>query len=307
MKLRLPSLNLPLAAVTAATAAVAFAGGVMWTHSAGTADAAAATGKGWLGITIAPANDQQVATRLSITAQDGLAVVMVAAGGPADQAGVKQADVIKAVDGTTITDMKSADGLRKVQSGQTVALSISRAGQNLSVSVTAGDAPAGGPQHGSMPGGHGKGGFGGFGFGLPRLPELQGIDPGQLFDHILGGSFNLKDANNNPLTITVVAGKVVSASDTSITIARNDGTGNATFVITASTQLRGKGSELAAGDPVVVTTKNGTTDAVSIATPGKAHARPQPSSADPGQSGHSGPHRGPGRGQGQAAIQQPAA
>ncbi|GEM_PF-2815533 len=286
MSINLRSSTLRVAVAIAATAAVAFAGGVYWTHSAGTVAAApdvAPAGHGWLGMALAPITDA-VATKLGIQKQDGLAVVNVAPDGPAAKAGVQKADVVKSINGATVTDLKTAMAkLKDVKPGDTVQFAIVTGTTTKTISVTAAAAPQrskpgqppangrrgpGGPGHG--PGGPG-GGVGMAPFAAPfgMLPELQGIAPQDMFDHMMGGSFKFKDKNNNDLTITMTDGKVVSATDTSVVVKPNGGGANLTYGITADTKLRGKGSGLKADTRVVVITKNAATDALAIMNPGQ--------------------------------------
>ncbi len=287
-----------VAMAIAATAAVAFAGGVYWTHSAGTVAAApdaAPADHGWLGMALSPITDA-VAARLGIQKQDGLAVVNVVADGPAAKAGVLKADVVKSINGTVVTDLKSAMAkLKDVKPGDTVQLSILRGAATQTISVTAAAAPPR-PNHGQPPAnghrgpggpGHGPGGPGrGAGMApFSMLPDLQGIAPQDMFDHMLGGSFKFKDKNNNDLTIAMTDGKVVSATDTSVVVKPNRGGANATYGITADTKLRSKGSELKADTKVIVVTKNAATDALAIMFPGQR----------PGPQGGAKPNAGSGR------------
>lgn len=253
----------------AGIAALGFAGGVAWTHNAGTAAAAMdlQAQHGFLGLGLAPITDA-VAKRFNTTVQDGLMVVNVTPGGPGAKAGIQQGDIVKSLNGTAIPDFKSAQPvLQNVKSGDTVQVGISRAGQNQTIAVTAGDPPAR-PQRPNGPGGAMPGGAPGFGGGfgmMPHIPELQGIAPGEMFDHFQGGSFKFKDKNGADLTVNVAAGKVTSASDTALTISANGG-GSSSFSITPNTKLRGKGSDLKTDTKVVVITKNGSNEAVSIMT-----------------------------------------
>jgi hypothetical protein len=113
--------------------------------------------------------------------------------------------------------------------------------------------------------------FGGPGFELP--PELQGLGdlpPDQRFSHFVGAQLSLKDKDGKPLTIGVVPGKVTAASDTSLTIAANDGT-TRSYVLNEQTLVHGKPAQggaqatLANGEQVVVVTLDNSATATAVA------------------------------------------
>jgi hypothetical protein len=98
---------------------------------------------------------------------------------------------------------------------------------------------------------------GGSGFNLP--PSLQGlasIPADQRFAHFDGAQINLKDQDNNPLTLNVIPGKVTASSATSLTIAANRG-GDKTFTLDDQTLIHAGAK--AASTPV----PSGTPDAVA--------------------------------------------
>ena len=121
------------------------------------------------------------------------------------------------------------------------------------------------------------GGVGGPGFTLPdELRGLIDIPPAERFNHFLGVQVNLKDKNNQPLTIAATPGTVTSVSATSLTIAANDGT-TKTYELNDKTVIRGKpvqgGAQaaqpvLANGDKAVVVTLNGNTAATAVIVAG---------------------------------------
>jgi S1-C subfamily serine protease len=83
----------------------------------------------------------QVAT---VTAADGSAagagIVAVTAGGPADRAGLRAGDVIRAIGGTPTPDTTAlAEALAAERPGQDAAITIARGGQEMTVHVTLGD------------------------------------------------------------------------------------------------------------------------------------------------------------------------
>lgn len=265
MNVHLPA-RLATIAVTGAIALAAFAGGAYWNQSvspvAAEEPAPPTPGqqRGWLGIAISPITDE-LAAKLGIAKQDGLAVVNVMPDSPAAKAGVQAKDVIKSINGAVVTDTKAAmAALHSAKPGDTVSLGISRNGATQTIAVTASAAPARkGPATGRMAP-HLGAGFGMF----PNLPELQGIPPAELFDHMVSGAFKLKDKDNKDLTINVLAGKVTSASDTSVTVTPNGGGSSQTFAIAADTKMPGKGSDLKPDAKVVVITKNTSNTAIAI-------------------------------------------
>jgi membrane-associated protease RseP (regulator of RpoE activity) len=165
-----------------------------------------ATQKVWLGAQI-------------VRTPDGPTISGVIAGSPADKAGLQRGDVIKAVDGTSISDVAGLRGaLNNKNPGDTVKLSITRSGTAQDITVTL-EAP---PQ--PLP-------------GLPSfataLPELSGIPADQLFSHLLGGSFQFKDKDGNTHTASADLG-TVTAVDTNaktISVDLNAG-GSKTYSIT---------------------------------------------------------------------------
>ncbi len=222
----------------------------------------------WLGLALVPMNDQ-VAAHFNITKQDGLVVMRVLPNSPGAAAGVKEGDVVTTIGGTTVKSMQDLrTALKDAKVGTPIALGLVRQGQATNASVTPADPPAapnagghrgrGGPGHGGGPGG----------FGLPFMGDLQGVPRDQIFDHLMGGQFNYKDKDGKSVSTASVFGKVKTASDASVTITRNDNGQDAIFAIDTNTKLRGKGSDLKAGDKVVVTTKNGSSTAAAIANPG---------------------------------------
>ncbi len=128
---------------------------------------------GHLGITYEEIN-AQVAQANKLTVSDGALVTQVESGSAADKAGLKVNDVITAVDGTQI-DAKHplVYLLLPYQSGDTVTLSVLRAGQSQDVQATLTQAQNMGMGGGMLQfmfpfmGGNGNGPFGGFGGGFP--------------------------------------------------------------------------------------------------------------------------------------------
>ena len=119
-------------------------------------------------------------------------------------------------------------------------------------------------------------------FGPHALPpELQGLEqlpPAERFKHFSGAQINLKDKDNKPLAVNITPGTVSAVSDSSLTLAANDGTSK-TFALDGQTVIRGKpdmstpgnrpsATTLKQGDMVVVVTKNSDTTAKFVVSSG---------------------------------------
>jgi serine protease Do len=95
--------------------------------------------RGWLGVQIQPVS-KDIAESLGLAEASGALVVAPQAGSPGDKAGIKQGDIITAVNGDTIKDAR--DLSRRIGSmapDTKVELSIWRNGKAESASVTLGD------------------------------------------------------------------------------------------------------------------------------------------------------------------------
>ncbi len=129
---------------------------------------------------------------------------------------------------------------------------------------------SGGPWHG---GGHRSSA----GFTLPpELKNMMSIPANQRFDHFAGAQVNLKDQNNQPLTINVIPGKVADVSTTSLSITANSGSAQ-TFTLNGQTMIHSiadrtstpqatpaASTSLQKGDDVVVVTLNSSTTATAV-------------------------------------------
>ncbi len=221
--------------------------------------------KGWLGIGVA-ALDDKIAQRLGITQTTGLVVVNVMPQSPAATAGIQVKDILQSINGAS---MHAVDDLTKasaaIKPNDSVQVVVQRSGQNQTFTVTAASAPerrGGAPKLPRTPGG--------FGLEIPGIPGLPGLDalngvaPGERLDHMLGGQFSYKDKDGNTVTVNVTFGKVVSASDASLVITPNGKSTQSTYSISANTKSRTKVSGLKAGDNVVVVSKEGSSEAISV-------------------------------------------
>jgi len=235
-------------------------------------DSTPAAERPWLGATV-------------VQTPDGPTVEAVIADSPADKAGLKRNDVIKAVDGTQVSDMAALrDALKDKKPGDTVTLSITRDGNAQDISVTLEARPEPLPIANAL------------------IPELNGIPRDEVFSHLLGGSFQFTDVDGNSHTASVDLG-TVSAVDTSaktISVDLNSG-GQQTYTITDSVTTFPKDlAQFQSGDKLTVISVDGSLRAVSK---GMGHMLPffgkhgggMPFFGEEGHGGHHG-RRGPGFG-----------
>ncbi len=210
------------------------------------------TERGWLGMRVTPLTDE-VAEKLDITQQDGIVVLKVVAESPAADAGVEVNDVITAIDSVAVSTKQGLrDALQDVNSGDDVALTISRDGATQEITVTAGDAPARSFR------GH-RGGFPFIGGG----GDLKDVPRDERFDHMLSAEYSVTDVDGNTITTSITFGTVASSTADSVTIDLNEG-GQATYQVTDDTKAPQAVDTLAADDKVVVVTKNDSSDATAI-------------------------------------------
>ena len=189
----------------------------------------------WLGAAIVPT-------------PDGLAIGAVIADSPADKAGLKRGDVVKSIDGTAVSDMADLRGaLKDKKAGDSVALSISRDGEDQDVTVTLEARPE------PLPIDH------------PVFPELNGIPRDELFSHLLGGSFQFTDADGKSHTATVDLG-TVTAVDTDakkISVDLNSGDSKDYTITDSVTVAPNDLSKFESGDHVTIVSVDGDLRAVS--------------------------------------------
>lgn len=218
--------------------------------------------KPWLGVLISNLN-QRLIDKLGLPAgTTGVVVVRVMPGSPAADK-LKKDDVITKLDGTAVNDVKGfKDGLKDKKVGDKVTLTFLRGGQSQTVEVTLGSRPK--PRASRV---------------FPFLPELEGIPGEELFSHLIGGQFTLTDKDGKEVTLAVTAGTVVAVAENSITIDPNGPAGNVTYNVTTSTILPGwprSVASLQAGDPVVIMSKQGSQDALSIMALPRGQVLPHP-------------------------------
>lgn len=95
--------------------------------------------RGWLGVMIQHVTPE-IKKLFNLDEEKGALVSDVVAGGPADKAGIERGDVIVAVDGQEIKEMKELPFLiASIPVGKTVAVDVIRKGESKSLQVTIGE------------------------------------------------------------------------------------------------------------------------------------------------------------------------
>lgn len=95
----------------------------------------------------------------------------------------------------------------------------------------------------------------------PELSGLKDIPAAERFAHFKGIQVSLTDQNGSPLNIAVSPGVASSVSDTSLTIAGNDGASH-TYAVNDQTMTHGQ--TVTNGENVVVVTINNTSTARAV-------------------------------------------
>jgi len=183
----------------------------------------------WLGVQIAQSTD-------------GPTIAGVIAGSPAEKAGLKRGDVIKAIDGTSVSNVQAVrDALKDKNPGDTVTVSITRNGNAQDVTVTLEAQPE--PLAEAN----------------PILPELSGITRDELFSHLLGGSFQFTDKDGKSHTASVDLGTVTSvdASAKTISVDLNSGGSKQYTISDDVTAVPSDLTQFADGDHVAVISVDG--------------------------------------------------
>jgi len=205
-------------------------------------------------LSTSPAQEEEkpwLGVRLAQT-PEGLTIALVVADSPADAAGLQRGDIIETVDGTEVDNVREfRNQLDDKNVGDTITLAISRDGEARDVSVTLDARPE--PLRRA----------------IPLLPELESIPPDELFGHILGGEFDLRDEEGNPVTVVLEAGTVASvdADAGTLTVDLNAG-GTKTYTVGDDDLIcRGGLSDLEQGDNVTVMTVGD--DVRAVLAPGR--------------------------------------
>ncbi|NTF31278.1 Do family serine endopeptidase [Rhizobium skierniewicense] len=95
--------------------------------------------RGWLGVQIQPVS-KDIAESLGLAEASGALVVAPQAGSPGDKAGIKQGDIIAALNGDTVKDARDLSRrIGAMEPNTKVELSLWRSGKSQPVTVTLGD------------------------------------------------------------------------------------------------------------------------------------------------------------------------
>ena len=183
----------------------------------------------WLGVQIAQSTD-------------GPTIASVIADSPAEKAGLKRGDVIKAIDGTSVSDVQAVrDAIKDKKAGDTITVSITSDGNAQAVTVTLETQPEPLPQ------------------ANPVLPELSGIPTDELFSHLLGGTFQFKDSDGKTHTVSVDLGTVASvdANAKTIRVDLNSGSSKKYTISDDVTTLPSDLTQFEDGDQVTIISVDG--------------------------------------------------
>ncbi|MBI2872542.1 MAG: PDZ domain-containing protein [Chloroflexi bacterium] len=209
-------------------------------------------GHPFLGVVLVKLNER-IAQRLAISSTEGVAIAQVVPEGPADEAGAKVGDVILTANGTEMDEPGDVTKqLRDLAPGDQVTLTVLRAGQQITLTVTLGETPR--PK--DMPQAKRRGPKD----GLQRVPDI--------FSRLIQGNLELMGPSSTKVVLTVTPGKVTAVTGTTLTIERRDGQ-SAQFTVPEGTPVMERGreialSELEAGTPVVVFQKDGQVARVTV-------------------------------------------
>ena len=102
----------------------------------GSADSGDSDPKPWAGLYVMEVTER-LAEKLEIDAEDGVAVVKVVEDGPADDAGIKQGDIIASIGDNNISTVSDVrDAVEAASVGDTLAFAIKRDGSESTYNVT---------------------------------------------------------------------------------------------------------------------------------------------------------------------------
>ncbi len=98
-------------------------------------------GFGYLGLGMRPVPlPENLKSQLNLSADSGLFVVSMESNGPGDKAGVLFGDVIVALEGRAMTDIRDLQAFLEPESvGRTIPVLIIRGGKTIEVNVTIGE------------------------------------------------------------------------------------------------------------------------------------------------------------------------
>jgi serine protease Do len=129
--------------------------------------------RGWLGVTIQEVTPE-IAKAFGLKEQRGALVGDVAPDSPAAKAGLQRGDVILAMNGAPVEDVRSLQlKIASMQPGTTARFQVSRNGQTHEITATLGELPAEQQQAGPSRGGREQGGEARLGIAVQELtPEI---------------------------------------------------------------------------------------------------------------------------------------
>ncbi len=192
-------------------------------------------------------------------------VQRVVAGGPADEAGVHEDDVVEAVNGRSIGNAQDViDLVGGSEPGDVLRFQVIREGESLELDVEAGERrvierPFDGDLFPLAEGGPPD---------LFGLAELRGR-LGARFDRLVEGQLSYLNENGERESVRLVAGSVARASETAVVVTPNGGGGEEEFTIGDDTRIvrgarRGDAGALEQGDRIVVVAQDESRDALII-------------------------------------------
>ncbi|MBI2165624.1 MAG: PDZ domain-containing protein [Chloroflexi bacterium] len=197
----------------------------------------------WLGIAVAPVNKGMTKSR-DLKEEVGLVILKVLKDSPAEKAGLKEKDVIAAVNRQAATMKVLQEAVKAAQPGDTIKLTIKRNGAEQTVDVVLGERPGQEVAKGNVT-------------GAAELPL-----PGHL-DRLVRAQVSMEE-DGKTVTYGLVAGTITAVSGNSVTVAPKDGGASITVTITDETPIlkgrwqRVQPGDLKADDKVIVITRDGT-------------------------------------------------
>ena len=219
------------------------AGGDVVALAADDVDGDGAEAEPWIGVLLAPLN-ATIAERLGIDREDGVVVLRVIEGSPADTAGVERGDVVLQVSGEAVETVQDVvDAVGGMSPGDTVTVTVLRDGDEMDIDIVVGERPK--PQRSKR--GH-----------APKILQLLAPMAG----HLLRADITLADEEGNPVSLGYVAGTVTGLGDGTVTVSPKDGAEAFDVAIDDDSTIvkggkRAEAADLALDDELVVVTKDG--------------------------------------------------
>ncbi len=236
--------------------------------------------KPFIGISLADIN-AQIKSRLQLSQDQGVVIVMVVPNGPGAKAGLLQKDIITAIDGNAVKAAQDViTAVQTKKAGDEVKLTVTRSDGSHDITVTLGTAPArpnapprgpngapAGPNgvpknpNGAPVGPNGSPGpnfapKGPNGAGVGPLGGLLGANPGE---NLQNATITVKDKDGKTRTLNIVAGTVQTVDSAHMVVTPNGAPSTPTNVeITADTKTgRVNVTDMKANDRVIVVAENG--------------------------------------------------